>query len=52
MQDFGRSGTTYEAGQVCLFLASDGASFLTGLDLYTSAEIELGVGMKYPPLFV
>jgi NAD(P)-dependent dehydrogenase (short-subunit alcohol dehydrogenase family) len=52
MQHFGRSGTTYEAGQVCLFLASDAASFLTGLDLYISAGIEIGVGMKYPPLCV
>ena len=52
MQQFGRSGTPFEAGQVCLFLASDAASYLTGLDIYISAGIELGVGVKYPPLFV
>ena len=48
-QHFGRSGTPQEAGQVCLFLASDAASFLTGLELYISAGLELGFGIKYPP---
>ena len=49
MQHFGRSGTPQEAGQVCLFLASDAASFLTGLELYISGGLEIGFGIKYPP---
>lgn len=51
-QHFGRSGTPQEAGQVCLFLASDAASFLTGLELYVSAGLEIGFGIKYPPFLL
>ena len=49
-QPVGRSGTPEEAGQVVLFLASDAASFLTGVELMITAGIELGVGLKYPPV--
>jgi NAD(P)-dependent dehydrogenase (short-subunit alcohol dehydrogenase family) len=51
-QPVGRSGTPEEAGQVVLFLASEAASFLTGVELVISAGIELGVGIKYPPIWI
>ena len=47
-QWLGRSGTIEEAGQVCLFLASDAASFITGVDLILSGGSELGFGPKVP----
>ena len=47
-QHFGRSGTIEEASQVCLFLAGDAASYLTGIELILSAGAELGYGVKYP----
>ena len=51
-QPIGRSGTPEEVGQVCLFLATDAASYLTGVELMITGGIELGVGVKFPPLFV
>ena len=48
LQVTGRSGTIEEAGQLCLFLASDAASFLTGIEVIISGGAELGYGMKYP----
>lgn len=51
MQPMGRSGTPEEAGQIALFLASDAASYLTGLELMISGGIEIGQGMKYPSLY-
>jgi len=51
-QPIGRSGTPEEVGQVCLFLATDAASFLTGLELMITAGIELSVGVKYPPIWI
>ena len=51
-QPIGRSGTTQEVGQVCLFLASDAASFLAGLELMITAGIELSVGVKYPAIWI
>lgn len=52
LQPMGRSGTPQEAGQVVLFLASEAASFLTGVELFVSGGIELGVGIKHPWLLV
>jgi len=45
-QWIGRSGTIDEAGQACLFLASDSASFITGVELILSGGAELGYGVK------
>ncbi len=47
-QWMGRSGTIDEAGQTCLFLASDSASYITGIDLILSGGSELGYGPKVP----
>ncbi len=47
-QHLGRSGTIEEAGQVCLFLASEKASFVTGVELILSGGAELGYGTKVP----
>ena len=44
----GRSGTIEEAGYACLFLASDGARFITGIELVLSGGAELGYGIKAP----
>ena len=51
-QHMGRSGTNEETGQVCLFLASDAASYLTGIEVVISGGAELGYGTKYPTMFV
>ncbi len=51
LQIMGRSGIPEEVGQVVLFLASEAASFLTGIEVIISGGIELGVGVKYPPLY-
>lgn len=48
LQVMGRSGTIEETGQVCLFLASEAASFLTGIELIISGGAELSYGVKYP----
>ena len=50
-QWMGRSGSIEEAGQVCLFLASKFASYLTGVELIVSGGSELAYGKKYPPKF-
>lgn len=42
----GRTGTVEEVGEACLFLASDGASFITGAELYISGGAELAYGSK------
>ena len=44
----GRSGSIEEAGQACLFLASDSASYISGIDLIISGGSELGYGIKAP----
>jgi NAD(P)-dependent dehydrogenase (short-subunit alcohol dehydrogenase family) len=44
----GRRGTIEEVGYTCLFLASDGASFITGIELIISGGAELAYGIKYP----
>ncbi len=44
----GRSGSIEEAGQACLFLASDSASYITGIELIISGGSELGYGIKAP----
>jgi len=44
----GRSGSIEEAGQACLFLAGDGASYITGIELIISGGSELGYGIKAP----
>jgi hypothetical protein len=46
----GRSGTIVECGYACLFLASEGASFITGVLLIISGGAELGYGIKAPQL--
>ena len=51
LQPIGRSAIPEEAGQVMLFLASDAASYLTGVELMISGGVELGQGLKYPPLY-
>jgi len=47
-QWMGRSGTVEEVGYTCLFLASDAASFITGIELVIGGGIELGQGPKGP----
>jgi len=42
----GRMGSPEEVGEVCLFLASDGASFLNGLEVIVSGGAELAYGYK------
>lgn len=44
----GRMGTPRDAGYACLFLASDEAAFITGVELNVSGGAELGYGMKLP----
>lgn len=51
-QVMGRIGTVDEVAQACLFLASDAASFITGIELLISGGAELGYGVKYPPRFM
>ena len=43
-----RSGTIEEVGHACMFLAGDGASFITGIELIISGGAELGYGIKDP----
>ncbi len=43
-----RSATVDEIGQVCLFLASPAASFITGVELPVTGGAELGYGIKVP----
>ena len=45
-QWLGRSGLPVEVGQACYFLASDEASFITGVELIVSGGAELGFGPK------
>ena len=52
VQIMGRSGTIEETGQACLFLASDAASFITGIELLVTGGAELGYGVKYPLRFL
>lgn len=49
-QPNGCSGYVEEVGHVCLFLASDLASYVTGIDFIVSGGSELGYGAKYPLL--
>jgi NAD(P)-dependent dehydrogenase (short-subunit alcohol dehydrogenase family) len=51
-QHNGRSGTNEEVGQACLFLASDAASYISGIMLNMSYGAELGYGIKYPVYFL
>ena len=50
-QPTGRSGTNEEVGQLCLFLASDDAAYVTGTEMIISGGSELGYGVKYPLMF-
>jgi len=43
----GRTGSITEVGSVCLFLASDMASFLTGIEISVSGGADLGYGVKF-----
>lgn len=52
VQVMGRSGTIEEVGQLCLFLASDASSFITGVEIIISGGAELGYGVKYPMKFL
>lgn len=47
-QWLGRVGTIEEIGHACLFLASSGASFITGIELFVSGGVELSPGVKKP----
>lgn len=49
LQWLGRWGTIDEVGQACLFLASDAASYITGVELILSGGSELGYGVKAGP---
>lgn len=51
-QVMGRIGTAEEVAQACLFLAGDGAGFITGIEMIISGGAELGYGVKYPPKFL
>ena len=46
-QWLGRSGTPEEVGNVCRFLASPEARYLTGVEIVVSGGAELGFGPKY-----
>ena len=48
----GRLGTLEELGQTCLFLASDAAGFITGVELLVSGGAELANGIKKPSPFL
>ena len=45
LQLLGRMGTMEEAGQLCLFLASE-ATFCTGIEIPLSGGAELNYGLK------
>lgn len=45
-QWLGRIGQPAEVGQVCLFLASDLSTFVTGAEIVVSGGAELGYGVK------
>jgi len=47
-QWMGRIGTIEEVGYACLFLATDRASFITGIELIVSGGAELAYGIKWP----
>ncbi|MHB1007187.1 MAG: glucose 1-dehydrogenase [Chloroflexota bacterium] len=47
-QWLGRPATIEEIGNVCLFLASDQASFVTGAEIVVSGGAELAYGIKWP----
>jgi NAD(P)-dependent dehydrogenase (short-subunit alcohol dehydrogenase family) len=47
-QWIGRSGSIHEVGHACLFLASDNAGFITGIELILAGGAELGLGPKGP----
>jgi NAD(P)-dependent dehydrogenase (short-subunit alcohol dehydrogenase family) len=47
-QWLGRIGTIEEVGYACLFLASDAAAFITGIELNVSGGAELAYGVKLP----
>ena len=44
----GRVGEIEEVGHACLFLASDHARFITGIELILSGGAELAYGIKWP----
>lgn len=44
----GRLGTAEEVARVCLFLAGEGASFVTGVEMIVSGGAELAYGVKWP----
>jgi len=47
-QWLGRVGTIEEVGYACLFLASEQAAFITGVELTISGGAELAYGIKWP----
>ena len=47
-QWLGRIGTLEETGYACLYLASDGGAFITGIELNISGGAELAYGIKLP----
>jgi len=51
-QPTGYSGTNEDIGQLCLFLASDAAGYITGVDHIISGGSELGYGVKHPLMFI
>ena len=51
-QPVGRSGASEQVGQLCLFLASDAASYITGTEVIISGGAELGYGVKHPLKFL
>ena len=47
-QWIGRSASMDEIGQICLFLASEAASYVTGIEFHATGGAELGYGAKLP----
>jgi NAD(P)-dependent dehydrogenase (short-subunit alcohol dehydrogenase family) len=50
VQWMGRGGTIEEVGNTCLFLASSGASFITGAEIFITGGYEIGEGQNIPYL--
>ena len=46
VQWMGRGGTPEEVGNTCLFLASSGASFITGAEVRVTGGYEIGEGQN------
>ncbi len=52
LQVTGHCGVVEDVAQACLFLASDAAGFITGIELLVTGGAELGYGVKFPMKFI